>query len=65
MKSGKAVAIFRNIKSPDYTTNEKGQAIYEVLQMETHMSITKDKMLEVIAFLFDICFDVEVTQNET
>lgn len=64
MTKGKAISIFMDIKSDKYTVDEKGQAIFEVLDMNTHMSITKDKMLDVIRFLFDICFDVEVKNND-
>ena len=53
MKISKACAIFENIDSPDFTDLEKGEAIYEVLKMPTHNSITKDKMLNVIKWLFD------------
>ena len=64
MRIGKACAIFENIDSPDFTELEKGEAIYEVLKMPTHNSITKDKMLNVIKWLFDKVFEWEETENE-
>lgn len=64
MKISKACAIFENIGSPDFTDLEKGEAIYEVLKMPTHNSITKDKMLNVIKWLFDKVFEWEETKNE-
>ena len=64
MKIGTACAIFDNIDSPDFTDLEKGEAIYEVLKMPTHNSITKDKMLNVINWLFDKVFEWEETENE-
>ena len=64
MRIGKACAIFENIDSPDFTDLEKGEAIYEVLKMPTHNSITKDKMLSVINWLFDKVFEWEETENE-
>ena len=64
MKIGKVCAIFENIDSPDFTDLEKGEAIYEVLKMPTHNSITKDKMLSVIKWLFDKVFEWEETKNE-
>lgn len=64
MKISKACTIFENIDSSDFTELEKGEAIYEVLKMPTHNSITKDKMLNVIKWLFDKVFEWEETENE-
>ena len=64
MKISKACAIVENIDSLDFTDLEKGEAIYEVLQMPTHNSITKGKMLNVIKWLFDKVFEWEETENE-
>ena len=64
MKTSKACVIFDNIDSPDFTDLEKGEAIYEVLKMPTHNSITKDKMLSVIKWLFDKVFEWEEIENE-
>ena len=64
MKISKACTIFENIDSPDFTDLEKGEAIYKVLKMPTHNSITKGKMLNVIKWLFDKVFEWEETENE-
>lgn len=53
MRLGMSVAIFGNINSNDYSDEEKALAIYEVLNMPTHMSIRKDNMLSVIKWLWD------------
>lgn len=58
MKFGKAYAIFANIDSPDYTDEEKGAAILQILKMETHNSVTKAAMLEVINYLLRLAFEV-------
>lgn len=67
MNIGKAIGIFCNINSDKYTLLEKGEAIYEVLQMPTHMSITKADMLKVIDWLWNIVFEFgskELTDEE-
>lgn len=64
MKISKVCTIFENVDSPDFTDLEKGEAIYEVLKMPTHNSITKGKMLDVIKWLFDKVFEWEETENE-
>lgn len=63
MNVGKAIAIFLEINSDEYTSMEKGEAIYLVLGMPTHNSITKDGMLRVIQYLFDQCYDVAQDQD--
>ena len=60
MNIGKAVAIFSNIDSSDYTIEEKGTAIMKVAQMPTHNGITKTAMLKVIWWLLNMCFDLPV-----
>jgi hypothetical protein len=57
MNIRKAIGIFCNINNDKYALLEKGEAIYEVLQMPTHMSITKDDMLQVIDWLWNIVFE--------
>lgn len=58
MKIGKACAIFMQIESDDYTDEEKGTAIFEVLKLVTHNGITKAAMLAVIKYLLHLAFDV-------
>lgn len=52
MKHGKAMAIVKNINNAEYTDNEKAHAIYLVMNMPTHMSITKDELINVIKWLW-------------
>lgn len=61
MNHGKARAIFDDIYSPGLTDIERGEAIRTVLDMETHNSVTKAAMLDVIRYLWDMVF----TRSET
>lgn len=58
MKIGRAVAVFMNIESSDYTAEEKGEAIMQVCKMPTHNGIGKDCMLKVIWWLLTLLFDL-------
>ena len=58
MNIGKAIAIFVNIDSDQYSSVEKGTAILQVAQMPTHNGITKTAMLKVIWWLLNMCFDL-------
>lgn len=51
MNIGRACAIFKDIDNNKYTNNEKFTAIYEVVKMETHNSITKAEILKALAWL--------------
>ena len=53
MNKGKAMAIFLQINSEEFTDEEKAEAIYLVMNMATHMSIKKDNMIEVIKWLWN------------
>ena len=55
--------ILQEIDSEDYTDNEKGAAIYKMLDLETHNSITKKMLLGVVKYLFELCFDVEKVEQ--
>jgi ABC-type transport system involved in cytochrome c biogenesis ATPase subunit len=46
------------IDSEAYTAEEKGEAIYEVLQLATHNGINKATMLRVINFLLRLAYDI-------
>lgn len=52
MKHGKAMAIVKQIESDKYTDVEKAHAIYLVMNMPTHLSITKDELIKVIKWLW-------------
>ncbi len=56
MNIGRAVAVFADIDSDNYSEEEKALAIYVVLNMPTHMGIKKDEMLCVIKWLWDKCY---------
>ena len=58
MNHGKACAIFKDILNPALTDIERGEAIKIVINMETHNAITKTDMLEVIRYLWEMCFEV-------
>lgn len=59
MSVNKAVAIFTNINSNDFTDDEKAIAIHQVVNMPTHNSITKNVMLEVIKFLWNKLYEIQ------
>ena len=58
MNIGKAWAIFADINSEEYSTEEKGRAVMQVCGAATHNSITKAMMLRVIWWLLNLAFDV-------
>lgn len=53
MNAAKAMSIFIDINNPKYTEQEKVLAIHIVLEMPTHNSITKYRMLKVINWLWN------------
>ena len=62
MNIGKAVAIFNNIFDDAYTIEEKGLAIREVIDMETHNSIPKCQMLVAMNWMWEQIFEKQ--ENE-
>lgn len=58
MNNGKAVAIFKNINSDDYTEEEKIIAIGTVLNMETYNSISKNTILDAFDWLLNYALEV-------
>lgn len=64
MGYGKAIAIFMQIDSDEYSDEEKALAIHRVLHMPTHNGITKDVMLKVISWLFEEKWTVEAKDGE-
>lgn len=63
MNIGKARAIFEDINNTEYSEAEKGLAIYMVSYMETHNSVTKASMLEVIKWLWDRHYEINVADD--
>lgn len=59
MKLGRAIAIFENIKNDVDSLEAKGFAIRKVLDMETHNSIKKQSMLNVIDWMWNQMFEIE------
>lgn len=59
MSVNKAVAIFTNINSNNFTDDEKAIAIHQVVNMATHNAIKKDDMLVVIKFLWDKLYEIQ------
>lgn len=53
MRTVKAVEIFRNINSSDYTDSEKILAIVIVLKMPTHNSIDKNTIINAFRWFLD------------
>lgn len=64
MKIVKAISIVTDINNEKYSELEKAQAIYLILDMPTHNSITKDSMLKVIRWLWDKAYEWSETNNE-
>ena len=59
MNLGRAIAIFENIKNDVDSLEAKGFAIRKVLDMETHNSIKKQSMLNVIDWMWNQMFEIE------
>lgn len=60
MTYGKALTIFSNIDSGEFTDQEKDIAIHKIMTMCTHNSISKDRMMDVIEWLWNRCFEVQI-----
>lgn len=54
MPKKKALEIFHNLKSQEYTAEEKLEAVIEVAQMPTHNSVKKADMVDAILFMADL-----------
>ena len=61
MNIGKANAIIRHLDSDKWDLQEKGQAIYEVMNMETMNSITKADLLKIVRWLWNLIFEAPPT----
>lgn len=64
MNIGKAMEIFEDINSDEYSDADKALAIYRVMYMETHNSVTKASMLKVIRWLWDRHFEFVFVEDE-
>ena len=64
MSTGQAIAIVKNIQNDECTDIEKAQAIYVVMNMPTHMSITKDEFINAIKWLWHYSWEYEEMAGE-
>lgn len=53
MTKMKATAIFKNIHDDEVDPEDKLTSISEILDMETHNSITKQELLEALRWLIE------------
>lgn len=58
MELSRAIYIFLNIESDDYTTEEKGLAIKTIIEKPTHNSFNKKQILKVLEWLFYQHFNI-------
>ena len=61
MSYGTAIYIIENLDK--HTDEEIGLAIHKILNMVTIMAVKKDSLLNVVRFLFDKCYKVEVVKE--
>ena len=64
MNIREAMEIFEDINNTGYSECEKVMAIYRVMYMETHNSVTKASMLKVIRWLWDRQFEFIFVDDE-
>lgn len=58
MGIGEAYVICKNIKDCQKPDDDKGLAIYIMMNMESHNGMSKYELIEVIRYLHGMCFDV-------
>lgn len=63
MTGGDAFLIFQNIDTVDLDDALKGEAILKIIDLPTHMGVTKDMMLKVIRWLLGLCFDIPADEK--
>ena len=59
LSKGEAYMIFNDIENSKYTNEEKVIAVYTIMNMETHNSVTKADMLNVIRWMWNSHYEVE------
>lgn len=64
MNRGAAIAIFENLDDCQRPMETKGLAIRMVIDMETHNSITKDKMLKAMNWMWNQIFELYPGEGE-
>lgn len=55
----RAIVIFNNISSQLFTDEEKVIAIYQVMNMPTHMSIKKETVLNALKWLWHSAYELK------
>ena len=63
MNIGTAIKIFNNIFDETYTVEEKCLAIRKIIDMATHNSISKSKMLVAMNWMWEQIFELK-QENE-
>lgn len=58
MTNGQAMLIFENINSDEYTVNEKGLAIHQILSMATLNGVSKEKIHRAFIWLWHQHFEI-------
>ena len=64
MTIGEMRRIINSLDDEGISLEQKGHAIHRMLDMETHNGITKDTMLHIIAFLWDLSFEWQLPIKE-
>ena len=59
LSKGEAYMIFNDIENSKYTNEEKVIVVYTIMNMETHNSVTKADMLNVIRWMWNSHYEVE------
>lgn len=59
MNIGTARAIFENLNDINVTIEEKGVAIRQIIDMETHNSITKNQLVKAMDWLWNQIFELK------
>lgn len=59
LNKDEAYMIFNDIENDKYSENEKIIAVYVIMNMETHNSITKADMLNAVRWMWNLHYEVE------
>ncbi len=59
MTRADAYKIFRNLQSDDYTIEEKGMAMHQILSMATMNGITKVELVNALTWLWHQHFEIK------
>lgn len=59
LNKAEAYMIFTDIENDKYSEEEKIMAVYIIMNMETHNSITKADMLNAVKWMWNDHYEVE------